>query len=62
MNTYTNTYTLTFEQRQQVIELISAYAPNRGHSTKCPHEYCENTLSGDVLMDVLEILEAISFR
>jgi hypothetical protein len=51
--------TLTFEQRQQLIEIISAYAPNRGYSKKCPHDYCENTLSGDVLMDLLEILEGV---
>ena len=49
--------TLTSDQRLQLVELISAYAPNKGEVSKCPHEYCENTLSGDVLMDILETLE-----
>lgn len=52
-----NTYQFTFEQRQQLVELISAYTPNRGQVEKCPHSYCDGVLKGDVLMDVLEILE-----
>jgi len=54
-----NTYQFTFEQRQQLIEIISAYSPNRGQVQECPHSYCENVLKGNVLMDVLEILEGI---